>query len=150
MAMISDEDQKFLREHFEKALTNHVTLAFFTQHESKLSIPAQTCMYCKETADLVEEVASLSDRIKVEKYDLLGDAEKATEYGVDKIPATVIVGPQSYGMKFYGIPSGYEFSTFIEDIISASTGESGLSDKTKQDLQKITEDTHIQVFVTPT
>ena len=150
MALISAEDQQFLREHFAKTLKNDVTLVFFTQHESKLTVPGQTCMYCKETGELVNEVASLSDRIKVETRDFVKDEAEAKKMGVDKIPAIVILGPQSYGMKFYGIPSGYEFSTLIEDIVTAGTGESGLSDKTKEELAKITEDTHIQVFVTPT
>lgn len=150
MAMISAEDQEFLREHFSKTLEKDVKIAYFTQHQSLLSVPAQTCMYCKETGELVDEIAGLSDRIQVETFDFVKDAERAKEYGVDKIPAIVIEGPESHGMKFYGIPSGYEFSTLIEDIVTAASGDSGLSDKSKQELQKITEDTHIQVFVTPT
>lgn len=150
MAMISAEDQEFLREHFSKTLEKDVKIAYFTQHQSLLSVPAQTCMYCKETGELVDEIAGLSDRIQVETFDFVKDAERAKEYGVDKIPAIVIEGPESHGMKFYGIPSGYEFSTLIEDIVTAASGDSGLSEKSKQELQKITEDTHIQVFVTPT
>ncbi len=150
MAMISQEDQQFLRDHFAKSLQNEVTLEFFTQHQSRLATPAQECMYCKETGELLQEVAALSDKIKIQVLDFVKDEDKAKQQGVDKIPAIVIQGPQSSGMKFYGIPSGYEFSTLIEDIVAASRGDSGLAEKTKQELAKITEDTHIQVFVTPT
>lgn len=150
MAMISAEDQAFLKEHFEHELENDVKILYFTQRQSLLSIPGQECMYCKETGELLDEIAALSDKITVEKHDFVKDAELAKEHGVDKIPAMVILGPESGGMKFYGIPSGYEFSTLIEDIVLASKGESGLSEKTKEELAKINEDTHIQVFVTPT
>ena len=150
MGMISQEDQQFLRDHFAKSLQNEVTLAYFTQHQSKLAVPSQQCMYCQETGELLEEVAGLSDKIKVEVFDFVKDEALVKEYGVDKIPAIVIKNAESHGVKFYGIPSGYEFSTLIEDIVAASSGESGLSEKSKQELAKITEDTHIQVFVTPT
>ena len=150
MALLSQEDQQFLRDHFGKTLRNDVTLAFFTQHQSVLTVPGQQCRFCKETGELLEEVAALNEHIKVETYDFVRDAETAKQYGVDKIPAVVLLGPESRGMKFYGIPSGYEFSTLIEDIVSAASGESGLSAQTKDELKKITDDTHIQVFVTPT
>ncbi len=150
MGLIPQEDQQFLREHFARTLQNDVTLVFFTQRESKLTVPGQPCQYCKETGELLEEIASLSDHIKLQTYDFVRDEAEAKKYGVDKIPATVVVGPQNYGVKFYGIPSGYEFSTLIEDIVDASRGTSGLSEKGRQELAKITQDTHIQVFVTPT
>ncbi|MCL4466273.1 MAG: thioredoxin family protein [Chloroflexi bacterium] len=150
MALLSQEDQNFLRDHFAKSLQADVTLVFFTQHESKLTVPAQQCRYCKETGELLQEVAGLNDHIKVESFDFVKDADKVQEYGVDKIPAVVILGPQSKGVKFYGIPSGYEFSTLIEDIVEAGTGDSHLGAPTKEELKKVAEDTHIQVFVTPT
>lgn len=151
MAMISPEDQQFLRDHFSKNLQNDVTLVYFSQHQSPLAIPGgQTCMYCKETGELLDEVANLNEHIKVETYDFVKDQEKVQEYGIDKIPAFVVEGPASHGMKYFGIPSGYEFSTLIEDIVGAGSDDSGLSQPTKDALAKVTEDLHIQVFVTPT
>jgi glutaredoxin-like protein len=76
-------------------------------------------------------------------------------YGIDKIPAIAILRTEDgtdrdYGIRFYGIPSGYEFSSIIEDIIGVSKGESGLKPKSKQVLAELTEPVHFQVFVTPT
>jgi glutaredoxin-like protein len=150
MAMISTEDQEFLKEHFSHELKDEVKIVFFTQKQSPLTLPAQTCMYCKETGELFEEIATLSDKITVETLDFVKDAELAKQYGIDKIPAAVIVGPESHGMKFYGIPSGYEFAALIEDLVWASKGESGFSQETKEELKKVDAETHIQVFVTPT
>jgi glutaredoxin-like protein len=51
---------------------------------------------------------------------------------------------------YYGIPSGYEFSSIIEDVMMVSQGESGLSEATKTQVAELTEPVHLQVFVTPT
>ncbi|MGD8806786.1 MAG: thioredoxin family protein, partial [Chloroflexota bacterium] len=75
-------------------------------------------------------------------------------YNVDKIPATIVMRggqqPKDYGIRYYGIPSGYEFSSLIEDIKLVAAGESGLSSQTKDWAAKIEEPVHLQVFVTPT
>ena len=95
-----------------------------------------------------------SDKISLEVYDFVNDKEVAEHYNIDKIPALVIMkggdDPKDYGIRFFGIPSGYEFSTVIEDIMMVSTGDSGLSDDTKSYLANLKEPLHLQVFVTPT
>jgi alkyl hydroperoxide reductase subunit AhpF len=79
---------------------------------------------------------------------------------VDKIPAIILNNSddgradagQSEGsrVRYYGIPAGYEFSSLIEDIIDLSRNQTELSAETKEALQELEEDLHIQVFVTPT
>jgi alkyl hydroperoxide reductase subunit AhpF len=98
----------------------------------------------------VEEVAALSDKIEVKVYHFAIDKEKVEEYEVDKIPAIVILGGKDYGVRYYGIPSGYEFSSLIEDIIDISKREVELLPATREALAEITEPLHFQVFVTPT
>ena len=72
------------------------------------------------------------------------------EYGVDKIPAIAIVGHKDYGVRYYGIPSGYEFSSLIEAIVDVSRGETELLPATRETLAGFVEPLHFQVFVTPT
>jgi len=62
----------------------------------------------------------------------------------------VVEGEKDYGIRFYGIPMGYEFMSLVEAISAASKGESGLSQKTKEKLQNLKKPVHIQVFVSPT
>ncbi len=141
MAMIGEKDRETIREWFQR-LVDPVRLVVFTQEFE--------CEYCKETRELAEEIASLDERISVEVHDLVADAAAAEAYGIDKIPAIAIVGARDYGVRYYGFPGGYEFTTLVEDIIDVSRGEHGLSDKTVAELARLDRPVHLQVFVTPT
>jgi glutaredoxin-like protein len=112
------------------------------------------CDYCRETRQIVEEIAALSDLITVEVYDFQADKARVEQYGVDKIPALVLLGPdgRDYGIRYYGIPSGYEFSSLLHDIKAVAAGPEGsmLSEETRAYLAALPGDVHLQVFVTPT
>ncbi len=142
MALLSDKDRQFLQQHLAQSMVASVKLLFFTQ--------TIACQFCKETEQILREVAELSDKITLEVYNFVTDKAVADQYGIDKIPATVVMGDVDYGIRFYGIPSGYEFTSLIEDIVDVSRGKSGLSPKTLEAIQAIKDPVHIQVFVTPT
>lgn len=154
MEILNKEVVEATKKKFSEELENSVTLIFFTQEPSRLIVPehlkGQECLYCKETRQLLEEVSALSDKIKLNIYDFEGDKEKANEYGIDKIPATIILNEKDYGIRFFGIPSGYEYGSLIETMVEVSKGKTTLSQKTKDALKGIDKDIHIQVFVTPT
>jgi len=141
MTLLNDQIRKEVRAMFAN-VTNPVTLKVFTQ--------TFECGYCKETRELVEEVAALSDKLTVEVYDFQKDEKVAQQYAIDKIPAVAIVGARDYGVRLYGIPSGYEFGTLIEDIRLVSSGDSGLSPATRAAVAKLQKPVRIQVFSTPT
>jgi glutaredoxin-like protein len=108
------------------------------------------CEFCAETRQLVEEVAQLSDQLTAEVYDFVTDKGEAEELEIDKIPAIAIIGAQDYGVRFYGIPSGYEFTSLLHAIRTVAAGKPELSEETTQALGEVTEPVHMQVFVTPT
>ncbi|MGB3905376.1 MAG: hypothetical protein WBB22_10665 [Anaerolineae bacterium] len=141
MPMLKQEDREEVSRQLE-GLANSVQLVMFTQ--------TIECEFCAETRDLVEEVASLSDKVDAVVYNFVTDKDKADDYRIDKIPAIAVVGEKDFGVRFYGIPAGYEFTSLIEAIKIVSTGQSGLSDTTKEALAEIDEPVHFQVFVTPT
>jgi glutaredoxin-like protein len=141
MALLNEE----VREQVKQQLANlagSARLVVFTQEFE--------CQYCAETRQLVEEVADLSDRLEAEVYDFVADERVAKEYGVDKIPAVAVVGEQDYGIRFYGIPSGYEFTSLLEAIQAAAGEEHDLSEETQVYLSELTDPVHMQIFVTPT
>jgi glutaredoxin-like protein len=141
MAFLKDRDRQAVQKEFA-SLTNKVKLIVFTQE--------MECDFCSHNRELMEEVAALSDKISVEVYDLMKDEAQAEKYHIDKIPATVVVGDRDYGIRFYGIPSGYEFVSLMEAIKSASAGSSHLTEDMRDFLKTLDKDMHLQVFVTPT
>ena len=145
MALLNESIQKQVRKVFNQ-IKNPVRLLVFTQGEGG----ALECQMCQDTRQLIEEVASLSDKVSVEVYDFVGDAKIAEQHGVDKIPAVVILGDKDYGIRFYGIPSGYEFSSLIEGIVAVGGRQASLSKTTLDEIQRLNKPVHIQVFVTPT
>jgi glutaredoxin-like protein len=140
--MIPEERRKYLAEELARRLLNPVRLVVFTQEYE--------CPYCAQTRSLLEELAGLSDKLSVEVYDFVADANKARAYGVDKVPAVAIIGAKDYGLRFYGLPYGYEFQTLLEGIVSASRGMAEISEEAREKLRSIKSPVHIQVFVTLT
>lgn len=143
MAILRDEDKKAVQERLA-GMTGDVKLIYFTQELE--------CQYCRETGELLGELAELSDKLTVEVHNFQSDKDVAETYKVDKIPATVIVGAdgEDRGIRYYGIPSGYEFASLLEDILMISANDSGLDEETRKALAELKGDVHMQVFVTPT
>jgi len=141
MAMIQEGDRQEILRIFEE-LREPVKIINFTQKFE--------CQYCSETRQLLEEVADLSDKLTIEVYDLMENKEEAQRYNIEKIPATIIMGDKDYGIRYYGIPSGYEFSSILQDILMISKRDSGLSESSREKLASMHKPVHLQVFVTPT
>lgn len=145
MSLLNAKDQQYLTE-LLAPLAHPVQLIVFTQEFE--------CQFCRETRQIAEEVAALSPHIALAVHDLVADEATAAAYGIDKIPALVVMRggdrPKDYGIRFYGIPSGYEFSSLIEAIKMVGYGDSGLSQATRDWLATLSRPVDLQVFVTPT
>jgi glutaredoxin-like protein len=142
MSLIPDDKKELLTNELKEKLENPVRILMFTQEIE--------CRFCSDTRQLAQELATLSDKITTEVYDFVADADKAEEYGIDKIPALAIIGEKDYGVRIYGIPYGYELQTLIEAVINVSRGRTDLADKTKAILDEVKTPVHIQVFVSLT
>lgn len=142
MSLIPDEHKEHLRMELNEKLEKPVKIIMFTQEVE--------CQFCMQTRQLINELAALNGKIKVEIYDFLRDSERAKEYGVDKVPAIVVVSEKDYGIRFYGMPYGYEFQTLLEGVINVSRGRTDVSEETRKKLREIKKPVHIQVFVTLT
>jgi glutaredoxin-like protein len=140
-SMLKDEDKAAVAKLFED-ITNPVKIVMFTQEVE--------CQYCSATRELVQELAELSGQLSVEVLDFVKDRARADELGVDKIPALVIMGEKDYGIRLFGVPAGYEFSTLVEDIVMVGRRDHGLSEDVAKELAKVDSPVHMQVFVSPT
>ena len=143
MAILREEDKREIKKIFSQ-LKDPVTIVHFTQELD--------CQYCSETKELLKEVAELSDKINLEIYNAQIDEEKMKEYEIDRVPAlvpaTVIRNEKDYGIRYYGIPAGYEFASLLEDIIDVSNHRLDLDPKVKEKVENIDQPVDIWVFVT--
>jgi len=141
MGLLRDTDVAEIRTRLQP-MTSPVKLVHFTR---ELNLE-----YGREARQLLEELTQISDKLTLETYDFLVDKEQAAEYAVDKVPATVIRNGKDYGIRFYGLPAGYEFASLLDAILDVSTGDSGLQPASREKLALLNKPLHLQVFTTPT
>lgn len=134
----NEEVQTKLKEIFQ-TLKTPVEIVTFSKKEN--------CPSCDDNQKLMEELAGLSGKISVKNCDFDSDKEQTDKYGVDKVPCSAILGEKDYGMRLYGLPSGYDFSALIEAIKLASSEETQLTQQEKEYLSTLNKDIHVQVFV---
>jgi alkyl hydroperoxide reductase subunit AhpF len=150
MGLISESDQQTLRDHFSQNLTGEVEIVMFTERPSPIIIPGrQQCETCEQTEELLKEVVALSDKLKLTVHELDQAKEEAAALGIARVPSFVLRGAARGRVRFFGIPSGYEFSSFVSDLVDVSKGTTGLADETRKFLASLTEDVTVQVFTTP-
>jgi glutaredoxin-like protein len=144
MALLSERDRQTVRGHLA-VIEDPVRLLFFTQ---TFGAP-ETAHVARQVLD---EIVSLSDLVTLEEVNFVLEQDRAREYGIEHIPATVLLkGDQDTRIRFLGAPAGYEFMSLIEAVILAGTNDSGLTpDSRALVAEHVTEPLDIRVFVTPT
>ena len=90
-----------------------------------------------ETQRVVEAVCAESDRVKltVVEHDEPGPWPRTT------------IGP---GLRYLGMPLGYELTTLVHGIVEAGRVEPALSAASRERLATLERDVTVDVFVTPT
>jgi alkyl hydroperoxide reductase subunit AhpF len=147
MALIGPADQARLKEDFSR-LTKPVRLLFFTQ-----TLDGDTCL---QTKQILDELPPLSDRISIEEVNFVLEGDRATQFGIDRVPAIAIVGEDESGaerdshIRFLGTPSGYEFISVIRAILLVGGGQSLLSEESREAVAAVTTPKTLHVFTTPT
>jgi len=143
MALFDDKVKSQLSQLLSK-IKNPITINFFTQ--------GMECPTCQTTHEFVQEIAALNDKISLNVYDFVKNADIAKEFGIDKIPAIVVTDAHKSikGVRFFGIPAGYEINSFIAACIEVSGVGESLPESILSRIKKIAKPVHIQVFVTLT
>jgi alkyl hydroperoxide reductase subunit AhpF len=150
MSMLQNHEREQLRNLFRDKLREPVTVRFYTQRASPLSTPAQQCQTCRETGELLGELAALTDKITIDTHDLVAEADEASRRGIERIPAMIIQGKSRGAVRYFGVPAGYEFAVLIEALLDASRGGTALAPATREELAKLPGPVHLEVLVTPT
>lgn len=138
--MFNEDVKKQLTDILSK-MKNSVKVIYFSQNIE--------CDSCKETGDFVSEFSKLNDKIKVERYDFEKDKSLADKYGIEVIPAILVADSngKDSGMKFYGLPGGYEINSFVMSLLEASGEKEAISEDLLNRIKQIEKDIHIKVFV---
>jgi alkyl hydroperoxide reductase subunit AhpF len=143
MPLLSAQDRQTLTAHLAP-VTKRVDLLLFTQTFGG----SESGPIAKQVLD---EVASLNDKISVVEKNFVLDTEDKAKYGVDKAPAVVVLSDGvDTRMRLYGAATGYEFVTLVEAVLLAGTGKVELAPESLTALAAVTTPMRIQVFTTPT
>ena len=147
MSLLAPADQDTLRESFDE-MTAPVRLLFFTQ--------ALDCETCRQTRQILDELPPLSDRITIEEVNVVLEKDRASSYGIDRVPAIVVLGedetgqPKDSRIRFLGAPGGYEFVSLVQAILLVGGHGSNLTDANRERIAAVDKPVTMQVFTTPT
>jgi glutaredoxin-like protein len=150
MPLMNATQAEQVRARLQAELAGDVAVRLFVNTVGGLVVRGAACETCEITRQLMEEVAALDPRVRLSVQSTAGDPAAAQALGIEHLPAVLIGRNGESNLRFYGLPSGFEFATFLDDLIAVSRGDSGLSAATKTALGALTKDVHLKVFVTPT
>ncbi|MDR7542691.1 MAG: thioredoxin family protein [Armatimonadota bacterium] len=150
MALMSAKQAEQVRQRLQAELAGDVTVRLFVNTIGGLAVPGRDCETCETTRQLLEEVAALDPRIRLQVHSTAGDPVTARALAIEHLPAVLIGRNGQNNLRYYGIPSGFEFAAFLDDLVAVSRGDSGLSAQTRAALASLQRDVHLKVFVTPT
>jgi hypothetical protein len=60
-----------------------------------------------------------------------------------------VTGDRDYGLRYYGLPDGYELATFLDTIRVIADRSSSLTEANRARLRGLTEPRHLEVFASP-
>ena len=141
-AVFRPDEEPRLRELFD-AMERPVELVVALGPEEAPVQGAGDFDFGAETVRIVEELASLSERVtrRVE--------EKPD--GVTMFPAVLVLpAGEDRGLRFYGTPYGYELASLVGAVLEAGRLVPSLAPESLERLAALDRDLAIDVFVTPT
>lgn len=150
MPFLNAQDAEVIRRRFDADLETDVRLLLFLPATGGLSLPGEDWEMAEYTRQIATEVAALSDRLHLEEYGLMSHTEEAQRFGIREAPTIAFLGREDYGVRYVGLPAGYEFVTLLEAIVAVSRGRGELTEATRRVLAVLPGAVHLQVFVTPT
>lgn len=96
-----------------------------------------------ETQRIVEALAALSENVTCRVED--------EPEGFERYPAVAVLPEgEDVGIRYYGLPWGYELGSLVGAVIEAGRRRSSLAPESLEALAALDRDLAIDVFVTPT
>ena len=124
------------------SLEGKASLVLFTEEEG--------CETCGEAERFVEEMAALAPKVSCEILSLTADGRRAAELGIDKVPGMAIIGAGDSGIRYFGLPLGYEFGEFVKALRQVMDSKPALAPETLLALSRLNRQITLTVFVVDT
>ncbi len=139
--LMDDKTQKEVTKILQN-LPHPVRLIFFFKEKD--------CHTCEHQRIILQTLTALSRKLELEMHEFSTEQELVQEYHIDKIPATVVRGKKDYGLRFFGVTGGHEFSSLLQAIVMVGTEQSGLHPQLEELVKKIDKPVHLEVMTTLT
>ena len=138
--LIGKEDMREIDGLFRSQLAGEVSVLLFTSKRDRV--------YCGQTKQLLQEVASLTDKVKLEVFDIEEERARAGKMAVDLTPTTVVVASNGAKLYYVGMPAGRQLRSLVEDVVDASRGRADMDEETRSIIRRVDAETVVKVFVT--
>lgn len=106
--------------------------------------------YSRAERALLEEIERASVHVSLEVHADRWDAAREATVGIRRTPAIVVAGERDTGIRYYGLPDGYELETFLGVLRIAAGGPSTLGEASIARLRELPRPAHLEVVVSPT
>ncbi len=124
-------------------------LAMMEKEVTLVSIVDETLEKSIEFMDLILDMASLGEKLKVEIYKKSENPEMEVKINADKLPVVALLDEnKNYsGVKFHGVPGGHELNSFILAIYNLAGPGQAIDKTLLQEIKAFDKKTNIKVVV---
>jgi len=137
MSNLLDETTKTELVDILKKLKHEVNISFFK---------TDSCATCQQQLELLQEVTSINSLLNLQVYEL--ESSEAKKLNIDKTPATAIFTDKDYGIRYYGITGGHEFSALLQTILFLGVETPKLPNEVLDLINKIDIPIHLEIMTT--
>ena len=143
MAIFRPDEEARVRELLGE-MERNVELVLVLGREEEALPGAREIDFSGQAQALLQELVALSERLTARTV-------AAPAYGADRFPAICVLPEgQDVGVRYYGLPWGYELSSLVGACREAGRTTPSLTADSLAALGTIERDVSLEVFVTPT
>ena len=134
-------DPSLIRDQLQE-LPGSVTMHYYTSDVAS--------WYSHAEQRLLEDIAQASPHVELCVHAERWDAQREKQVGIARTPAIALYGERDTGIRYYGLPDGYELECFLKVLNAIGSGTPNLRADTIACLDQLTEPVHLEVIVLPT
>jgi alkyl hydroperoxide reductase subunit AhpF len=106
--------------------------------------------YTRAERVLLEAIAGASPKIALEVHADRWDAAREAAVAIRRTPAIALAGAGDTGIRYYGMPDGYELDVFLGLVRAVAAGRPELRPASIARLRALAQPVHLEVLVSPT